>query len=87
MGQSGAQCRVPSWLRTFHLPSSACGRAVVGGEREKPAADKNPKTTTASPRNLRQRAVPLIELLERAAKQNTDVIWEEETRTGSDSVP
>jgi hypothetical protein len=30
---------------------------------------------------MRQRAFPLIELLERAAKQNADVMWDNETRT------
>lgn len=78
MGQSGA---VPGAILGKDIPAAAARlRQATFGETEKPAAvEKNDEGEL--PVNLRQRAFPLIELLDRAAKQNADVIWEEEKRT------
>jgi hypothetical protein len=76
MGQSGS---VPGALLAQDIPA-AVGRLrkAVGAEREPDARedsdDEEPKV------NLRQRAFPLIELLERAAQTGADVIWEEQRK-------
>lgn len=56
-------------------------RKAVAGTPEKAGAQNRSKDDEPPPVNLRQRAFPLIELLERAAKEGADVIWEEERRT------
>lgn len=77
MGQSGA---IPGAILAQDIPAAVERlRRAVGGHREKPAPqDKDEKGET--PVGLGQRAFPLIELLERAAKSGADVIWEEEKR-------
>ncbi|MDB5866946.1 MAG: hypothetical protein JWO70_4752 [Betaproteobacteria bacterium] len=78
MGQSGS---VPGAILAKDIPPALERlRQSVSGERDpaaKPKADEDGEPKVG----LRQRAFPLIELLERAAKQNADVIWECETRT------
>lgn len=74
MGQSGA---VPGAILAPDIPAAVQRlRNGVGAQPETAARksqdDEEPKV------GLSQRAFPLIELLERAAKTNADVIWEEE---------
>ena len=74
MGQSGA---VPGAILAPDIaPALQRLRQGVGLERPKAGEDENGET----PVNLSQRAFPLIELLERAAKNGVDVIWEEERK-------
>jgi Domain of unknown function (DUF1840) len=81
MGQSGA---LPGALLASDIPA-AIERLRRGVEKQPATADKpdqRDKGDGAEPKvSLRQRAFPLIELLERAAKTGADVIWEEERRT------
>src|SRR3981189_2317359 len=78
MGQSGA---VPGAMLAPDIPAAVERlQHGVSGQNEK-AASRNKDEDAAPPVNLRQRAFPLIELLERAAKAGTDVIWEEERRS------
>lgn len=81
MGQSGT---IPGAILAPDIPAAvnrlrdalASGRVVPQKvETRKEDQDAEP------PVAISQRAFPLIELLERAAKQNADVIWENETRT------
>lgn len=75
MGQSGA---VPGALLAADVPAalqrlkSSVGLEPESGGQEN--ADGEPAV------GLRQRAFPLIELLERAARSGSDVIWEEESK-------
>jgi hypothetical protein len=74
MGQSGS---VPGAILAQDIPAAVGKlRTAVGADREPDSPENNddeePKV------NLRQRAFPLIELLERAAQTGADVIWEEE---------
>ena len=74
MGQSGS---VPGALLAQDIPPAVERlRKAVGAERVPDAGresdDDEPKVA------MRQRAFPLIELLERSAKTGADVIWEEE---------
>ena len=79
MGQSGA---IPGALLAQDIPPvvERLQRAVAG-ENEQPAPRSKDDDNDEAPVNLRQRAFPLIELLERAAKNGADVVWEEERRT------
>jgi len=78
MGQSGA---LPGAVLAQDIPA-AVERLRQALERvPAPAASKD-RNEDAEPKvGLRQRAFPLIELLERAARNDNDVIWEEERRT------
>ena len=78
MGQSGA---IPGAILSQDIPAAAARlRQAVSQPPAKPL--KQGKDDDAEPKvNLGQRAFPLIELLERAAKQGADVVWEEEKRT------
>lgn len=73
MGQSGS---VPGAILSQDIPNAVQRlRQAVGAQREpaqKMDDDEEPKV------NMSQRAYPLIELLERAAKTGADVIWEQE---------
>ena len=76
MGQSGS---VPGAILAQDIPAAVQRlRNGVGAQSEPEAReerdDEEPKV------NLRQRAFPLIELLERAARTGADVIWEEERK-------
>jgi hypothetical protein len=79
MGQSGS---VPGAILAQDIPAAVQRlRQALSGERE-PRAEKKPDDDDKEPPvELAKRAGPLIDLLERAAKQNADVIWEPETRT------
>jgi hypothetical protein len=74
MGQTG---QVPGAILAKDIPAALERlRKGVGAHREPPPAQKKDDD---QPRvALSQRAFPLIELLERAAKSGADVIWEEE---------
>ena len=76
MGQSGS---VPGAILAADIPAAAQRlRQGVGiAPRESGKADTD---DGEPPVNLSQRAFPLIELLERAAKAGADVIWEEERK-------
>jgi hypothetical protein len=79
MGQSGA---VPGAVLAADIPAAVSRlRQALAGQRENPPAQKDRKEDEEPPVGLSQRAFPLIELLERAAKRGDDVIWEEERRT------
>lgn len=78
MGQSGS---VPGAILSGDIPPALERlRKGVGAAREPDQRDageeEEPKV------NLRQRAFPLIELLERAAQSGADVVWEEEGKRG-----
>ena len=74
MGQSGD---VPGAILSRDIPAAVERlRKGVGAHREPPSGQKK---DDEEPRvGLGQRAFPLIELLERAAKSGADVIWNEE---------
>jgi hypothetical protein len=78
MGQSGS---VPGAILAADIPAAVQRlRGGVSGESE-PARDQKSGDDSEPKVGMRQRAFPLIELLERAAKNNADVIWEPETRS------
>ena len=74
MGQSGA---VPGAILAPDIPAAVqrlrTGVGLQSEEARSEALDDEEQRV-----NLSQRAFPLIELLERAAKSGADVIWEEE---------
>jgi hypothetical protein len=73
MGQSGA---VPGAILAGDIPAAVQRlRRAVGQEPERAQSSNDDGDP---PVNVSQRAFPLIELLERAAKIGADVIWEEE---------
>jgi hypothetical protein len=77
MGQSGS---IPGAILGQDIPAAVQRlRAALSGEKE-PARDQKGSDEGEPKVGMHQRAFPLIELLERAAKQNTDVIWEQDTR-------
>jgi hypothetical protein len=76
MGHSGT---VPSAILAADIPAAVerLRRALEQGASLPPApADEEDRREGRSPVSLRQRAHPLIELLERAAKNGADVMWE-----------
>lgn len=80
MGQSGS---VPGAILAADIPGALARlQAALGthlGETPQPSRTND---DSEPPVSLRQRAFPLIELLQRAITRNADVIWEKE-RTGS----
>ena len=75
MGQTGA---VPGAILARDIPAAVERlRKGVGAHRE-PPSERKPDDDGEPRVALSQRAFPLIELLERAAKAGADVIWEEE---------
>ena len=73
MGQSGA---VPGAILARDIPA-AVERLRTGVRAHKePSAARKADDHEEPPVGLSQRAHPLIELLERAAKSGADVIWE-----------
>ena len=79
MGQSGA---VPGALLAPDIPA-AVQRLREGVARQQNDArprDDEKDGETQERVSLSQRAFPLIELLERAAKAGADVVWEEESK-------
>ena len=78
MGQSGS---VPGAILAQDItPAVERLRQALSGERE-PSTEKKNGEDGEPKVGMRQRAFPLIELLERAAKQNADVVWDTEKRT------
>ena len=77
MGQSGD---VPGALLAPDIPAALERlQRGVGAEPQAPQNDKS-KDEGEPDVSLKNRAFPLIDLLERAAKRGDDVVWEEETR-------
>ena len=76
MGQSGS---VPGAILAADIPAAVQRlRQGIGVEKEPPSA-RGARGEDADQRvSLSQRAFPLIELLERAARSGADVIWEQE---------
>jgi hypothetical protein len=78
MGQSGV---LPGAVLAADIPAAV--------ERLRRAVDRQPAGTSNTGENeqgepkvsLRQRAFPLIELLERAAQRGADVVWDQERRS------
>ena len=73
MGQSGA---VPGAILARDIPAAVERLKQGVGARKDPPSTKKPDDSEEPPVGLSQRAFPLIELLERAAKTGADVIWE-----------
>ena len=76
MGHSGT---VPSAILAADIPAAVdrLTRALEKGASTPPtAADEEDRREGRQPVSLRQRAYPLIELLERAAKDDADVMWD-----------
>ena len=75
MGQSGS---VPGAILAKDIPAAVVrlsqGVGMAPKTAEHTGEDGEP------PVNLSQRAFPLIELLERAARAGADVVWEEERK-------
>jgi hypothetical protein len=79
MGQTGA---VPGALLASDIPAAAQRLKTALATTKEPAGGEKTRSEEGEPPvAMRQRAFPLIELLERAAKKGEDVIWEEERRT------
>ena len=77
MGQSGS---IPGAILAADIPAAVDRlRQSVSGVRQ-PAQSAKSDDEGEQPVGIQQRAFPLIELLEQAAKQGADVIWETETR-------
>ena len=78
MGQSGG---IPGAILAPDIPAAVARlRSALTGQRENQPERNDDKD--AEPRvSLRNRAVPLIDLLERAANKGADVTWEQERRT------
>jgi hypothetical protein len=76
MGQSGS---IPGAILAQDIPAAVERlRRAVG---QQPEARPQTNSDDGEPAvNLSQRAFPVIELLERAAKIGADVIWEEERK-------
>jgi hypothetical protein len=78
MGQSGA---LPGAVLAADIPA-AVERLRRSVEKQPAGGGKADDCETGEPMvSLRQRAYPLIELLERAAKRGDDVIWDQERRS------
>jgi hypothetical protein len=78
MGQSGS---IPGAILAADIPPALDRlRQAIAGVQPPPKAGKR-DDEGERPVGMQQRAFPLIELLERAAKQGADVVWESETRT------
>lgn len=75
MGQSGA---VPGAIRPDDIPSAVARlKGLVSESGGEPADAAEGEEDKAVPVTLRQRAFPLIELLERAAAEDCEVLWKE----------
>jgi soluble cytochrome b562 len=76
MGQSGV---VPGAIVAAEIPSALEKlRQGVEAQAHHPRARRDDETEEPDV-TLRQRAVPLIELLDRAAKQGKNVMWTQES--------
>ena len=77
MGQSGA---LPGAVLAADIPAAV--ERLRRSVETQPASGKAADSDTGEPKvSVRQRAFPLIELLERAAKRGDDVIWDQEHRS------
>lgn len=77
MGQSGS---VPGAILAADIPAAVEKlKRGVSAEGAQPKPDSGPDEGEPDV-SLKQRAHPLIELLERAGQRGDDVVWEEETR-------
>jgi len=75
MGQSGS---IPGAILAADIPAALARlQSAVAAQPESPRAATEDERGEP-PVSIRQRAFPLIELLQRAAKRNADIIWEEE---------
>jgi hypothetical protein len=78
MGQSGS---IPGAILAQDIPSALERlRHATSGEPD-PSQAKQAGGDAEPQVGMKQRAFPLIELLERAANQNADVSWATETRS------
>lgn len=77
MGQSGA---VPGAILAYDIPAALARlQSAIDGQRDAPSPDSGAAQDERDPPvSLRQRAFPLIELLQRAIRKNVDVIWQVE---------
>jgi hypothetical protein len=76
MGQSGV---VPGALLAKDIPAALERlKRAVATQRDATRPEEDEKNGEGPSVSTRQRAFPLIELLGRAAKEECDVIWEEE---------
>ena len=78
MGQSGD---VPGALRAADIPAAVNQlKTALAQETDPPKQDPRAEDGGETPVGLKTRALPLIELLERAASRGDDVLWEDENR-------
>lgn len=76
MGQSGV---LPGAIAAEDVPAALARlRQAVSAHGDRPAGTAGEEESGAPKILLRQRAFPLIELLERAAQKECGVVWEEE---------
>lgn len=75
MGQSGA---LPGAIRPEDIPAAVARlRGVVVDSGGEPSGRDGDPEDEAAPVTLGQRAFPLIELLERAAAEDCEVLWKQ----------
>jgi len=75
MGQSGV---LPGAIRAEDIPQAVARlKGVVAESGAEPSGADNGDEDEPIPVTLRQRAFPLIELLERAAAEDCEVLWKE----------
>ncbi len=75
MGQSGV---LPGAIRAEDIPRAVARlKGVVAETGEDPSGSDDGDSDEPIPVTLRQRAFPLIELLERAAAEDCEVLWKE----------
>jgi hypothetical protein len=77
MGQSGD---VPGAILATDIPAAVERLQVaIGGQQDTPQrSTESTRDEREPPVSLRQRAFPLIELLQRAIRKKVDVIWQVE---------
>lgn len=77
MGQTGD---LPGAILASDIPAALDRlQGAVGSQRNAPSpAGEGTRDERDPPVSLRQRAFPLIDLLQRAIKKNVDVIWQAE---------
>jgi len=74
MGHSGT---VPGAILAADIPAALEKlRAALAALPESPADEKPADDGKEPPVSLRQRAFPLVDLLERAARNGSDVVWD-----------
>ena len=75
MGHSGT---VPSAILPEDIPAAVArlkDAVAAGPDAASPAGEKDGDSKEELPVSLKQRAFPLIELLERAARSECEVMW------------